>query len=284
MRVSLLCAKTLLERDYSADDDAAAPADDGSSGPSDVPSSKLDPRVQDLIKLIADLNMMKAQMIEVGYDANKLPLGKLSKEHVKKGYEVLQLISEALNAGRKPALDLSNQFYSLIPHVTQGMRPPPAINDVKLLKEKIAMVESLADIELATKLLRQSSTGAESLLNPIDAAHDKLKCAFQPIDKNDKQFKMVQSYVANTHGHTHKYYKLEVQDVFELNREGEADKFKTGGWDQVGNTQLLWHGSRLTNFVGIISQGLRIAPPEAPVTGQGTQRPARHRRAARPQR
>jgi hypothetical protein len=30
---------------------------------------------------------------------------------------------------------------------------------------------------------------------------------------------------------------------------------------------LLWHGSRLTNWVGIISQGLRIAPPEAPSTG-----------------
>ncbi|XP_013616687.1 PREDICTED: poly [ADP-ribose] polymerase 2-like [Brassica oleracea var. oleracea] len=30
---------------------------------------------------------------------------------------------------------------------------------------------------------------------------------------------------------------------------------------------LLWHGSRLTNWVGILSQGLRIAPREAPVTG-----------------
>eukprot|EP00268_Persea_americana_P066226 TRINITY_DN8966_c1_g1_i2.p1 TRINITY_DN8966_c1_g1~~TRINITY_DN8966_c1_g1_i2.p1 ORF type:complete len:157 (-),score=31.03 TRINITY_DN8966_c1_g1_i2:385-855(-) len=30
---------------------------------------------------------------------------------------------------------------------------------------------------------------------------------------------------------------------------------------------LLWHGSRLTNWAGILSQGLRIAPPEAPVTG-----------------
>lgn len=35
----------------------------------------------------------------------------------------------------------------------------------------------------------------------------------------------------------------------------------------IGNRWLLWHGSRLTNFVGIMSQGLRIAPPEAPVTG-----------------
>ncbi|KAJ0086923.1 hypothetical protein Patl1_07160 [Pistacia atlantica] len=30
---------------------------------------------------------------------------------------------------------------------------------------------------------------------------------------------------------------------------------------------LLWHGSWLTNFVGILSQGLRIAHPEAPATG-----------------
>jgi hypothetical protein len=30
---------------------------------------------------------------------------------------------------------------------------------------------------------------------------------------------------------------------------------------------LLWHGSRLSNWVGILSKGLRIAPPEAPSTG-----------------
>jgi hypothetical protein len=38
-------------------------------------------------------------------------------------------------------------------------------------------------------------------------------------------------------------------------------------WENSPNRQLLWHGSRLTNWVGILSQGLRIAPPEAPVTG-----------------
>jgi Poly(ADP-ribose) polymerase catalytic domain len=29
----------------------------------------------------------------------------------------------------------------------------------------------------------------------------------------------------------------------------------------------LWHGSRFSNYVGIITQGLKIAPPEAPHTG-----------------
>ncbi|VDP07623.1 unnamed protein product, partial [Schistosoma curassoni] len=30
---------------------------------------------------------------------------------------------------------------------------------------------------------------------------------------------------------------------------------------------LLWHGSRLTNWVGILGRGLQIAPPEAPSSG-----------------
>jgi len=35
----------------------------------------------------------------------------------------------------------------------------------------------------------------------------------------------------------------------------------------LSSIPLFLDSQRLTNFVGIISQGLRIAPPEAPVTG-----------------
>ena len=48
-----------------------------------------------------------------------------------------------------------------------------------------------------------------------------------------------------------------------MDKDEETARYKFG----IDNKQLLWHGSRLTNFVGILSQGLRIAPPEAPVTG-----------------
>ena len=139
---------------------------------------------------------------------------------------------------------------------------------------------SVADIELATKLLRQSSTGAESLLNPIgewkggmmgthrrcavssssdvltassvrlllcsrlpDASYEKLKCGFTPVERTDSQFTMVQDYVKNTHGHTHTQYSLEVLDLFDLDRQGEAEKFSSAGFDKDKNVQLLWHGS-----------------------------------------
>jgi hypothetical protein len=36
---------------------------------------------------------------------------------------------------------------------------------------------------------------------------------------------------------------------------------------KLGNKKLLWHGSRFSNFVGILTNGMRIAPPEAPKSG-----------------
>ena len=133
----------------------------------------------------------------------------------------------------------------------------------------------------------------------------------------------VKKYLENTHAATHNQYSLEILDLFDLDKDGEAKRFI-----DVGNRyrarrfflqrlyyfcchqilmisdhyslicvftnfkflhikpvcvcvcfrQLLWHGSRLTNWVGILSQGLRIAPPEAPVTGYMVSRQSRPQR------
>lgn len=69
-------------------------------------------------------------------------------------------------------------------------------------------------------------------------------------------------YIKNSTG-DNSYYKVEIEEAYELNRKVEEKTFKK----DLGNVKLLWHGSRITNFVGIISQGLRIAPPSAPSTG-----------------
>ena len=53
-----------------------------------------------------------------------------------------------------------------------------------------------------------------------------------------------------------------ILQVFKVIRDGEEDRLKVK--KGLGNCKLLWHGSRVTNFAGILSQGLRIAPPEAP--------------------
>jgi poly [ADP-ribose] polymerase len=56
---------------------------------------------------------------------------------------------------------------------------------------------------------------------------------------------------------------MSILEAFEVNRPNEQKCYKK----DLKNKMLLWHGSRVSNFVGILSQGLRIAPPEAPCSG-----------------
>lgn len=56
--------------------------------------------------------------------------------------------------------------------------------------------------------------------------------------------------------------------MFRIARPFEKERFENSPYAKVkSDKRLLWHGSRCTNFGGILSQGLRIAPPEAPSTG-----------------
>jgi len=231
-----------------------------------IPDSKLDERVQNLIKLIFDISLMEQEMAEIGYNAKKMPLGKLTKDHIKKSFDVLKKLDDELSKEQpKPALlsDLTSEFYTIIPH-DFGRSRPPVINNKVLLKKKIEMVESLADIHIATTLLKNQKV--EITENPIDTNYKSLHCNLSPLDHKSEEFDMINTYVKNTHAKTHSWYELEIDDVYIVDREGEKERFLGDKYPDK-KRKLLWHGSRLTNFVGILSQGLRIAPPEAPVTG-----------------
>ena len=56
----------------------------------------------------------------------------------------------------------------------------------------------------------------------------------------------------NTHGATHTQYDLEVMEVFKTSRHDEDKRYNK--FSELHNRQLLWHGSRTTNFCGILSQ------------------------------
>lgn len=52
--------------------------------------SKLSSKVQELVNFIYDKSLMEQSMAHVGYDVKRLPLGDLSDEAVRAGYEVLR--------------------------------------------------------------------------------------------------------------------------------------------------------------------------------------------------
>ncbi|XP_057184241.1 poly [ADP-ribose] polymerase 2 isoform X3 [Triplophysa rosa] len=228
--------------------------------PSDKPC-QLNSKVQSLLELICDLKAMEECVLEMKFDIKKAPLGKLTSEQIRAGYASLKKIEECLKKkGRnKQLLDACNEFYTRIPH-DFGLRTPPIIGSEEVLKEKIALLEALSDIQIAVKMVQSSIQSDE---HPLDRQYHSLKCQLEPLDSDSNDYKVIEKYLQSTHARTHTDYTMTILDVFAVEREGEKDDFHS----QLDNRMLLWHGSRLSNWVGILSQGLRVAPPEAPITG-----------------
>ncbi|KAJ4910229.1 Poly [ADP-ribose] polymerase 2 [Raphanus sativus] len=124
------------------------------------------------------------------------------------------------------------------------------------------MVEALGEIEWATKLL-SIDQGLQD--DPLYYQYQQLNCGLTPVGADSEEFSMVAKYMENTHAKAHSGYTVEIAQLFRASRAVETDRFQQ--FSSSKNRMLLWHGSRLTNWVGILSQGPRIPPPEAPVTG-----------------
>ena len=73
-------------------------------------------------------------------DVKKMPLGKVSKSQIAKGFDILDEIEKALSAKATARLKaLSSSFYTVIPH-DFGRRPPPVIKDLNTLRSKMNML------------------------------------------------------------------------------------------------------------------------------------------------
>jgi len=238
--------------------------------------SKLHPKVQSLMTMIFDQKLMQDALVEMEIDIKKMPLGKLKKSNIQQGFKLLGEIQQLLDKNSETSsasspdetkarlMDFTNQFFTTIPH-DFGKKKPPLLETSEMIQKKLTMLSTLEDMEIAQKLIREGTSEGVADENMLDIQYSGLKCGLDPIDEGTDDFEMIQKYLVNTHAATHDKYKLEVVDIFKVNREGESSRY--AAFSPLPNKMLLWHGSRTTNFVGILSQGLRIAPPEAPSTG-----------------
>ena len=92
--------------------------------------------MQDLIYMIFDVETMKRTMVEFELDLTKMPLGKLSKKQLEKAFGILNEAQRLLNengVSRTKFVDVSNQFYTLIPH-DFGRKTPTILDNAELIK------------------------------------------------------------------------------------------------------------------------------------------------------
>ena len=274
---------TFLEKNYEDDDDDAGPVkkEEDDDDQSIQTSSSLPMPTQRLIELIFNENHFNSVLENIGYNQEKLPLGKLGKSTIEKGFGHLKELSSLI---RHPSLaqnkysisqaeaieDFTNRYYSTIPHIF-GRNRPPMINTSDRLQQEVAMLDTLTDMEVANSIMKTTDSKAKDSgsISQIDKRFEQLnlnECS--PLDHKSEEYQGLKNYLINTAGHTHNI-RYRLQDIWRIERQGEVDRFSKSEYSSIKdkNRRLLWHGSRTTNYGGILSQGLRIAPPEAPVNG-----------------
>ncbi|KAF7531533.1 hypothetical protein G7054_g8774 [Neopestalotiopsis clavispora] len=268
---------TFVERSYAEDSDDEEETKTKSEDSAEAPESKLTKPVQELMELIFNQQYFANVMSSMNYDVKKLPLGKLSKTTLTRGYQALKDLDALLN---DPTLatsqydttfanateHLSNSYFSLIPHIF-GRRSLPVIRDQAMLKQEIELLESLSDMKDADSILKSDKKDIERL-NVLDRQFQGLGMEeMTPIKHTSPEFRELKNYLMETRGATHNA-NYQIDQIFRIERCGEKDRFAASPFaGPPRDRRLLWHGSCATNFGGILSQGLRIAPPEAPVNG-----------------
>ncbi|XP_014696044.1 protein mono-ADP-ribosyltransferase PARP3 [Equus asinus] len=232
-----------------------------------VQPCSLDTATQKLITNIFSKDMFNNAMALMNLDVKKMPLGKLSKQQIARGFEALEALEVALKTPTDGGLnleELSSRFYTVIPHNFGRSRPPP-INSPELLQAKKDMLLVLADIELAQTLqAAPEEKKVEEVPHPLDRDYQLLKCQLQLLDPEAPDYKVIHTYLKHTGNN---YRCPALQHVWKVNREGEGDRFQAHS--KLGNRRLLWHGTNVAVVAAILTSGLRIMPHSGGRVGKG---------------
>ena len=146
------------------------------------------------------------------------------------------------------------------------------IDDNDILRRETSMLDTLTDMEVANTIMKTSGVDKDKeaeRVHVLDKRYQELGMEEMTcLDHKSSEYKALADYLIKSSGTMHGV-KYRLEDIFRIDRKGDRERFEKSQFAKLKkkDRRLLWHGSRTTNFGGILSQGLRIAPPEAPVNG-----------------
>lgn len=243
-----------VERSYDPDSDEEEEQDSAHAGAErkrddyKPPECTLQPPVKSLMELIFNTSYFEATMAALNYDSTKLPLGKLSKATITRGYQALKELSDLLddpslaqnyNLSLPEATEhLSNLYYSTIPH-SFGRNRPPIIQTNEQLKREIELLESLTDLKDADLIMKKEKKTDD--IHVLDSRFKSLGMQeMTPLETSSEEFSGISDYLLKTCGQTH-HVNYEVMDIFRIQRDGEEERFQKSEYSKMdSDRRLLW--------------------------------------------
>jgi hypothetical protein len=165
---------------------------------------------------------------------------------------------EAIISKTNEIMVLSSRYYELMPkqkYRNSCILPFDTLDEVK---KEIQIIDNLTYVEKAVNILLGANNKIQTM-NPLDYIYYSLQTYFEKIDKDSPEFETLQKYINNTSNDD------KIINIFRVTRKGETERINA--FKDLPNHYLLFHGTKIFNLIGIFSNGLKIAPPEAPMTG-----------------
>ena len=178
------------------------------------------------------------------------PLGILTLGQIEKGEAILDELYHLFQAGKatkKQLEDGSGAFYSAIPHRLGRKRDAiqaAVIDSLAQFSQKQDTLQLMKDM-----LAVNGERGSVLFDSQLDQQYRALGCELSFVPHGSPGFEELAEYVVKSQV-TKK--NVRVVNVFSLKRPAEHAAFRA----DVGNERLLFHGSKITNWVGILSRGM----------------------------
>ena len=233
--------------------------------------SKLPAPIFELMKSLISVHSAEDALRSYGNAEAFTPFGVLKSETLMKAENILsqieKLIEEKESIKQKDSndyskvtldiIDLSEEFYHLIPLFGYQFERLSPLLSREDLRDKMELIFNLIHFEFAFELLLGAQFRAQEV-NPADYMYRCLNSHLQLLERNEEESQLILQYIHNT-GH-----KPIVKNIFRVNRNGEENTFNA---KNVGNNWLLWHGTKVTNVLSILANGLQKSPLGAKISG-----------------
>ncbi len=224
--------------------------------------SLLDDRVQSLLSLLSNVDIMQQNLLTLNFDSSRCPLGKLTNEQLTAAGQIIDKIQQIVMGpvlttdNKQNLIGLSNDFYTYLP-MSFKRKKPPVISTQELINTYKDTIDELKNMVVAVQIAENNNVG---VIHQLDNIYNNIKTKITPLDKDSEMYSVINDYVKNTHGPTHSY-KLELMDVFEIEQQDKVAKFEKYT-KSIGNSNntLLFHGSATCNWLSILSRDLLIHP------------------------
>lgn len=219
------------------------------------PPSTLAPSLQSLLRYLYDeaTNALTSTVAaKITANGIETPLGVLTLGQIEKGEQILGTLFNVFQAKPKNVEQqlaaLSSEFYTAIPHRVGRTREAISAAIIDSMEEFEQKQETL---QLMKDMLKVNGEAGGQVLfaDEIDLKYQALGCEIEVLDAQSERWQRIANHVLSSQV---KSKSIRVVNVFGIRRPHEWDGFRT----DIDNQRELFHGSRIKNWVGLLSRGI----------------------------